>query len=111
MTTEDDFRGIVNKIIDETEGPIDNIPAAPETIAKQKHDSSAGAGSLEFRPLTEEEKEEFVNSLNATGKQIYAELAGKAKTKRAAKTKRVRSCRSGVPPTPQSDSISGWHYL
>jgi len=55
------------------------MPVVPETGAKQENDSSTGAGDVEFRPLTEEEKKEFVNSLNAEGKQILAELAGKRK--------------------------------
>ena len=40
--------------------------------------SSAGTGDFKFRPLTEEEKKAFVNSLDAKGKQILAELAGEA---------------------------------
>ena len=31
-----------------------------------------------FRPLTKEEKQEFVNSLNGNGRRILDELAGKA---------------------------------
>ena len=54
------------------------FPADPETSATQKHGSSTRTKN-KFRQLTEEEKEEFVNSLDAKGKQIYAELAGKAK--------------------------------
>jgi hypothetical protein len=34
-------------------------------------------GRFEFRPLTEEEKNEFMNSLDAKGKRIVAELMGK----------------------------------
>jgi hypothetical protein len=33
---------------------------------------------LDFGPLAEEEKKEFVNSLDAKGKQILAKLAGEA---------------------------------
>ena len=39
---------------------------------------SAGTGDFEFRPLTEEEKKVFVNSLDAKGKHLLAELAGEA---------------------------------
>src|SRR5690242_9404401 len=42
---------------------------------------SAGTGGFEFRPLTEEEKKAFVNSLDAKGRQILAELAGSGKHK------------------------------
>ena len=42
------------------------------------HNPSAGVGDFEFRPLTEEEKKAFVNSLDAKGRQMLAELAGKA---------------------------------
>jgi hypothetical protein len=31
-----------------------------------------------FRPLTEEEKQQFVNSLDAQGRQLLAEVAGQA---------------------------------
>lgn len=33
---------------------------------------------FKFRPLTEEEKREFVTSLNTDGKRILAQLAGKS---------------------------------
>ena len=48
-------------------------------ISEQKHDPSARAKN-KFRRLTDEEKEEFVNSLDAKGKRFYAELAGKKPT-------------------------------
>jgi hypothetical protein len=52
--------------------------AGRETIGEIKeqtdHNPSAGAGDFEFRPLTEEEKKAFVNSLDAEGRQILAEL-------------------------------------
>jgi hypothetical protein len=35
---------------------------------------------FEFRPLTEEEKEAFLNSLNAEGKRMLAELEGQRKS-------------------------------
>jgi hypothetical protein len=41
---------------------------------------SAGTGDLEFRPLIEEEKKEFMSNLDAKGRQILAELAGEAKS-------------------------------
>ena len=45
---------------------------------KVEQTSGPSAGDFEFRPLTEEEKKEFVNSLDTKGKQILAELAGEA---------------------------------
>ena len=58
------------------------MTAGRETIGEIKeqtdHNPSAGAGDFKFRPLTEEEKKAFVNSLDAKGRQILAELAGKA---------------------------------
>lgn len=46
----------------------------PKTDFEQKINSSFG--SYGFRPLTEEEKKAFENSLNAAGKRILRELAG-----------------------------------
>lgn len=78
MTAKTDFQRLMdNMSVEDIKGQIDNMPVVPETGAKQENDSSTGAGDVEFRPLTEEEKKEFVNSLNAEGKQILAELAGK----------------------------------
>ena len=58
------------------------VIAGREAIGEIKeqidHNPSAGAGDFKFRPLTEEEKKAFVNSLDAEGKQILAKLAGKA---------------------------------
>ena len=71
MTAKDDLLGIVSKVlidIEETKGQF------ARTIAEQKNDTAAGAGDFEFRQLTEEEKEEFLNSLNDEGKRILAEL-------------------------------------
>ena len=47
-----------------------------ETEEQTDHNPSAGAGDFEFRPLAEEEKKAFVNSLDAKGRQILAKLAG-----------------------------------
>jgi len=48
----------------------------PETMVEQKKDASER--DFKFRQLTEEEKKEFVNSLNADGKRILAQLTSKA---------------------------------
>ena len=69
MTAKDDFLGIVDKVLLEIE---DIKGLSPGNIAGEKNDSVAG--HFEFRPLTEEEKQEFVNSLDARGKQLLAEI-------------------------------------
>jgi len=51
---------------------------------------------IEFRPLTEEEKKGFLNSLNAEGKRLLAELEGKRE--------RSRTRRSGTPAAQVVDS-------
>jgi hypothetical protein len=74
MAASDDFLEVVDEVLIE----IEDIKR--QTDRRQaKDESSAGAENFEFRPLTEEEKQEFVNSLNEEGKQILAELAPKAK--------------------------------
>jgi hypothetical protein len=80
MTSENDLQELLDKIsAEDVRAQIDIAPVVPETSAKQKNDATADSRNFEFRPLTEEEKEEFVNSLDAKGKQIYAELAAKVK--------------------------------
>jgi hypothetical protein len=46
----------------------------PQTEVEQEIDSSVG--DFGFRPLTEEEKKAFVDSLDADGKRILREVAG-----------------------------------
>lgn len=46
---------------------------------------------FEFRPLTKKEKKEFMNSLDAKGRQILAELEGKASAQEADLSKIVRA--------------------
>ena len=61
--------------------------AGRETIGEIKeqtdYNPSAGAGDFEFRPLTEEEKKVFVNSLDAKGRHILAQLAGSKATSKS----------------------------
>ena len=55
--------------------------AGRETIGETKEQTDhnpLGAGDYEFLPLTEEEKKAFMNSLDAKGRQILAELADEA---------------------------------
>jgi DNA-binding transcriptional regulator GbsR (MarR family) len=80
MTAKNDFQRILDSLTEEIKEQIDNnITSIRGVSAEQENDSSAEAEDFEFRPLTEEEKKEFVNSLDAKGKQILADLAGKAK--------------------------------
>jgi hypothetical protein len=67
-------------VLEKIDVPADDVLVVPEIRTKQKDDSSAGANDFEFRPLTEAEKKEFVNSLDAKGKQLLAELEGKARS-------------------------------
>ena len=75
MKARDDFQLLLEKINDEdSKGPIDNIPVVLEGVPEQRISSDAKARDLEFRPLTEEEKKEFMNSLDAQGKKLLSEL-------------------------------------
>ena len=78
MRAMDVFQRLAAKIRSEDiKAQIDIIPIAPETSTKQKNDLSAECRDFGFRPLTEIEKKEFVNSLDAKAKKILAELEGK----------------------------------
>jgi hypothetical protein len=74
MNAKDGPLRIVDTVLAEIEELKEEIDLVPEIITKQLNDSS-----FEFRPLTEEEKKQFVDSLDAKGKQILAELAGQAR--------------------------------
>jgi hypothetical protein len=74
MAASGDFLEVVDEVLIE----IEDIKRQADQ-RQGKDESSAGAENFEFRPLTEEEKLEFVNSLNDEGKQILEELAPKAK--------------------------------
>ena len=77
MTIQHDCLDLIDKMdIDGTEQEGDNMSVVPECSDKQE--IRAAPGRFEFRPLTEKEKKEFVNSLDAKGKQILAELEGRA---------------------------------
>jgi hypothetical protein len=79
MTAKNDFQRIVDTLTEELNEQINNnIPSIRGGSTEQKIYSSAGAEDFRFRPLAEEEKKEFVNSLDAKGKQILAQLAGEA---------------------------------
>src|SRR5215475_11672362 len=74
MEAKDDHLRIVNSVLTEIEELKEEIDLVPEIITKQLNDSS-----FEFRPFTDEEKKQFVDSLDSRGKQILTELAGQAR--------------------------------
>jgi len=74
MEAKDDPLRIVNSVLTEIEELKEEIDLVPEIITKQLNDSS-----FEFRPFTDEEKKQFVDSLDSRGKQILTELAGQAR--------------------------------
>ena len=74
MKAEDDFLDLADKMGTKEIKEGLNTSIVPETKVEQKNDSSEG--DFEFRPLTEEEKKEFVNSLNADGKRILGAAGG-----------------------------------
>jgi hypothetical protein len=54
-----------------------------KTLTPECHHLNAASNectNFEFRPLTQEEKGQFLNSLNAEGKRMLAELEGKRKS-------------------------------
>ena len=54
-------------------GTFDDGSIVPESHGRTKNDSSE---TMKFRPLTEDEKKEFENSLDDDGKRILRELSG-----------------------------------
>jgi hypothetical protein len=79
MTTTNDFQRIADRLTEEMKEQIDDNITSIRGVTDQENHLSAGAENFEFRPLTEEEKKKFVNSLDAKGRQILADLAGEAK--------------------------------
>jgi hypothetical protein len=76
MKVKDDVQSVVDTVLTEIGELNEEIDLVPKIITKQLKSPSEG---IEFRPLTEEEKKEFENSLDAKGKQILAQLEGKPK--------------------------------
>ena len=79
MTTTNDFQRIADRLTEEMKEQIDDNITSIRGVTDQEYHLSAGAENFEFRPLTEEERQEFVNSLDDEGKEILAELAPRAK--------------------------------
>ena len=76
MTAKNDFQRILDTLTEELNEQINNnIPSIRGGSTEQKIDSSAGAEDIRFRPLTEEEKKEFIESLDDKGRRILAERA------------------------------------
>lgn len=71
---EDDFLNLADKI--GIKGMLDNAFIIPEIEDRQKKDLSAG--HFEFRPLTEEQKKDFLHSLDE-GQPTLAERSNRAK--------------------------------
>ena len=88
MKSTNDFHGIVGTVLTEIEELQEEIDLVPKIITKLNDSSSE---DFEFRPLTKKEKKEFVNSLDAKGKQILAELEGKPKRTLRLKPRTVRT--------------------
>jgi hypothetical protein len=77
MKSTNEFSNIVDTTLAEIKELNEEIDLVPKIITKQLNGSSSD--DFEFRPFTEKEKKEFVNSLDAKGRQILAELEGKPK--------------------------------
>ena len=71
MTASGRVEGVVGEILTEIQEIEDQIDAAPEAAGL------APGEKLQFQPLTDEEKQKFVSSLDENAKLILAELAGK----------------------------------
>lgn len=70
MTPRVGFQSVLDRIfVEQLQAEID-ISLVHESSSKNKDDLSAGANSCEFRPLTEEEKQAFVTSLEPNGKDV-----------------------------------------
>jgi len=60
------------------------------------------SGNFVFRPLTEEEKTEFMNSLDAKASQLLAELAGKATGSRDSEPANTNSSTAAAHSEPEN---------
>jgi hypothetical protein len=94
MRLTNGLRGIVDTVLMEIKELNEEINLVPKIITKQLNDSSSE--DFGFRALTKKEKDEFVNSLDARGRQILEELEGKPKRRPRSKPGEVSaqtSCR------------------
>ena len=73
MSRRDAYLNKIGEIgIERIKQQLDETPLVPQD--EENKDSS----DYQFRPLTRKEKKEFINSLDAKGRKILAELAGKS---------------------------------
>ena len=75
MPTNDVLKVIRRLDFEATNERLDETPVVTEDSVQKK--TGDQPEDHEFRPLNEEEKKEFMNSLNANGKKILAGLSGK----------------------------------
>jgi len=66
----------------------------PEALTSECHHLEASASG--FRPLTQEEKKEFLNSLDEKGKKILAELGGRKTTVKRSRKRVLKVFESGA---------------
>jgi len=85
LPTGDDVKGAVENILAEIKDIKSNVSTDLQIGTKQKTDSLAGGEDVEFRPLTEEEKKAFVNSLDAKARTCWRYLPVKQKVQAAFK--------------------------
>jgi hypothetical protein len=86
-----------------------------KTLTPECHQLNAVSNErtgFEFRPLTQEEKGQFLNSLNAEGKRMLAELEGKRKSLRTRRSRKaaaqdVDSDEVSIAPNTQIAPTSG----
>ena len=73
MSRRDDYLNKIDEIaIEGIKQRLDDTPLVPQD------EESKDPGDYQFRPLTRKEKKEFIDSLDAKGRKILAELTGKA---------------------------------
>ena len=78
MKAENNFLSLADKI-DVNEKEIEGQPVSSIVPDSKVAEIESSEAYSRFRPLTDEEKKEFVSSLNADGKSILAEMVSNAK--------------------------------
>jgi hypothetical protein len=72
MSGRETMKKVGEIAIEEIKQQLDETPLVPND------EENKDLGDYQFRPLTRKEKKEFIDSLDAKGRKILAELAGKA---------------------------------
>ena len=88
----------------------------PEALSPESRHLDAvpnESAASEFRPLTEEEKRQFLNSLNEEGRRILTELAGKNKKRRSRRSvaRVVKPNPVGIAPDIETSDTGVVHML